>query len=167
MSENIENFSKIKENNKKMTKNDKKNRKKTIKALAVATAVLGLTSVGFGIGYGIEKNNADTYKNNLENVYKSNFYSLVDSVNNLDNKLSKAINSSSSSYQRKTLLEASKNASEAETNISSLPLNQVDTYETTKMINQISGYTSTLAEKLLERDLNENEKSTFPSSSAM
>ena len=50
MSENIENFSKIKENNKKMTKNDKKNRKKTIKALAVATAVLGLTSVGFGIG---------------------------------------------------------------------------------------------------------------------
>ena len=161
MSENIKNFSKIKENNEKMTKNYKKNRKKTIKALAVATAVLGFTSVGFGIGYGIEKNNADTYKNNLENVYKNNFYSLVDSVNNLDNKLSKTINSSSSSYQRKTLLEASKNASEAETNISSLPLNQVDTYETTKMINQISGYTSTLAEKLLERDLNENEKSTL------
>ena len=42
-----------------------------------------------------------------------------------------------------------------------MPLNQVDTYETTKMINQISGYTSTLAEKLLERDLNENEKSTL------
>lgn len=161
MSENTENYNNFNKNNEKTIKNDNKNRKKTIKALTVATAVLGLATVGLGIGYAVEKNNADNYKSSLENVYKSNFYSLVDSVNNLDNKLSKTINSSSSSYQRKTLLEASKNASEAEMNVASLPLNQIDTNETISMINQISGYTSTLAEQLLERNLTEGEKSTL------
>ena len=68
----------------------------------------------------------------LPDVYESNFYSLLDSVNNLDNKLSKLNNSTSSDYQRKLLLEASSNASEAEISIASLPLSQNDIEETVK-----------------------------------
>ena len=86
----------------------------------------------------------------FDNVYNSNFYSMLDSVNNLENKISKILSSTSSSYQRKTLLEASKNASEAEIAVSSLPLSQNDIQETIKLVNQVSGYTSTLAENLTQ-----------------
>ena len=142
-------------------KTKKNNKKNIIRGLAVATAILGITTVGFGIGYGIEKSNADQYRNDLSNVYNSNFYSLLDSVNNLENKLNKTINASSSSFQRKTLLEASKNASEAEIAVSSLPFSQYDIEQTIRMVNQISGYTSTLADKLIEGDLNDEDYQTL------
>ena len=91
----------------------KKRKKKTaaIIALSITTGVLALSTVGLGIGLGISEHNSMNYKTDLENVYNNNFYNLLDSVNNLENKLSKTLSSSSgSTYQRKMLLEASKNA---------------------------------------------------------
>ncbi len=130
----------------------KENKKKTgaIIGLSIATAVLGLSTIGLGIGLGVAQNNAMNYKTDLENVYNKNFYNLLDSVNNLDTKLSKTLSSESdgSTYQRKMLMEASKNASEAEISVSELPLSQSDIQDLIKLVNQISGYTSTLAEKL-------------------
>lgn len=126
----------------------KKNR--AITALSITTALLALSTTGLAIGLGISEKNSSNYQDKLENVYQSNFYSLLDSVNNLDNKLSKLNNSSSSSYQRKLLLEASSKASEAEISIASLPLSQNDIQDTVKMVNQISGYTTTLADKLAQ-----------------
>jgi len=103
-----------------------------------------------------------SYKQELENVYENNFYDLVESVNNLENRVSKIVNSTSSNYQRKTLLEASKNASEAEISVSYLPFSQSDIQQTIRMVNQISGYTSTLAEKLVAGEsLTEEEISTL------
>lgn len=128
-------------------KHDKK-KNKIITTLSITTALLALSTTGFAIGFGISQSNSMKYQNQLENVYESNFYSLLDSVNNLDNKLSKLNNSTSSDYQRKLLLEASSNASEAEISIASLPLSQNDIEETVKLVNQISGYTTTLADKL-------------------
>lgn len=152
-----ENDTKYAENNEKYSEKTQKRRKNIIRSLAVATAILGVTTIGFAIGYGIEKNNADEYKSELSNVYNSNFYSLLDSVNNLENKLTKTLNASSSTYQRKTLLEASKNASEAEIAVASLPFNQYEVEQTIKMVNQISGYTSTLADKLSDGRLSEED----------
>ena len=80
----------------------KKNR--AITALSITTALLALSTTGLAIGLGISEKNSSNYQDKLENVYQSNFYSLLDSVNNLDNKLSKLNNSSSSTYQRKLLL---------------------------------------------------------------
>ncbi|MBO5395143.1 MAG: germination protein YpeB [Clostridia bacterium] len=139
-----------------------KSRKGVITSLAIATAILGATTVGFGIGYGVEQSNASHFKGELENVYNDNFYNLLDSVNNLENKVSKTLNATSSTYQRKTLLEASKNASEAEISIAALPLSQNDIQDTTKMVNQIAGYTSTLAEKLAKgENLSQSEIETL------
>ena len=130
--------------------------------LSVATAVLAVTTLGFGIGYGVAESAKMNYEQELENVYENNFYDLVDSVNNLENKVSKIINTTSSTYQRKTLLEVSRNASEAEISVSYLPFSQSDIQETVKMINQISGYTSTLAEKLVSGEpLTESEITTL------
>lgn len=127
-------------------------------SLAIATAILGATTTGFAVGYGVEQNNANHYKSQLENVYNDNFYNLLDSVNNLENKVAKTLNASSSTYQRKTLLEASKNASEAEISMAALPLSAEDIQDTTRMVNQIAGYTSVLAEKLAKgEDLSQDE----------
>lgn len=139
----------------------KSKKDKAILGLSIATGVLGFTTIGFGIGYGIMSSQAMEYKNDLENVYESNFYSLLDNVNNLDNKLSKTLNSTSSDFQRKTLLEASKNATEAEIAVASLPLNPADIQETVRMVNQISGYTSVLSEKLIDGSLNSEDYDTL------
>ena len=155
-----ENFAKNDEKNqKKSKKRDKKD--KIIIGLGIATGILGATTLGFGIGYAISQSQSLEYKNNLESVYENNFYSLLDNVNNLDNKLSKTLNSTSSNFQRKTLLEASKNASEAEIAVACLPLNPADIQETVRMVNQISGYTSTLSEKLVDGSLTQGEYETL------
>lgn len=139
-----------------------KRKNRVISSLSIATAILALSTIGFGIGFGISQGYLTQYQNNLEGVYKSNFYSMLDSVNNLENKISKTIASNSSNYQRKTLLEASKNASEAEISVASLPLSQNDIQDTVKMVNQISGYTSTLAEDMVNgRDLTQDEIETL------
>lgn len=133
---------------------DKSKRKNgAIIGLSIATAVLALSTIGLGVGVGISENKAMNYRSDLENVYNNNFYNLLDSVNNLENKLSKTLSSGSgSSYQRKMLLDASKNASEAEISVSQLPLSQSEIQDTIKLVNQISGYTSTLAEKMVNGD---------------
>ena len=151
------------ENNENLSKNEQKSTKKhkILRGLAIFTALLGATSIVFGGLWLSSENEKNGYKNELENVYKSNFYSLLDNVNNLENKMSKVINSSSSIYQRKTLQEAAKNASEAEIAVASLPLSASDTQEMTKMVNQISGFTSTLADKLVTSDLDSSEYQTL------
>ena len=134
------------DNKKRKKKRDGK--KAAIIALAVTTGVLGATTIGFGIGYGITQSQATSYGNRLEAVYQKNFYELVDSVNNTEIKLSKILNSSSRTYQKKLLEEISKNATESEVSIASLPLSQSDINDSVRLVNQVSGYTSTLAEKL-------------------
>ena len=148
----------------KAKQNDKKIKRKNkiITGLSIATALLAVSTIGLGVGFAVSDSQAMKYKTELENSYQSNFYSLVDSVNNLETKISKTLNSSTSDFQRKTLLEASKNASEAEIAVASLPFSQNDIQETVRMVNQISGYTSTLAEKLAEGEsLTDDDKDTL------
>ena len=147
--------------NKKVKKENKRLNGWVI-GLAVSTAVLGATTIGFGIGYGMSNGLAYSYKNDLENLYQKSLHDLVDSVNNAEIKLSKVLASNTSSYQKKMLLEVSQNASNATSNISLLPLSQNDIQENVKMINQISGYTSTLSEKLAQGgSLTESEIDTL------
>ncbi len=155
---------KNKENEKESVLADDRKRKKkrgAVIGLAITTGILGLTTMGFTIGFGIAQSNAMRYKNDLVNIYNENFYNLLDSVNNLENKLSKTL-SSNGTYQRKMLLEASKNAGEAEVSVSQLPLSQSDIQDMIKFVNQISGYTSTLANELIDKStLSEEDISTL------
>jgi len=144
-----------------LKKEDKKRKNRVITALAVSAGVLALSTTVLAISYGVSESQAQGYKTELENVYNDNFYNLLESVNNLETKLAKTIHSSGT-YQRKTLLEASKNASEAGISLSALPLSQNDVQDTVKLVNQISGYTSILAEKLAQGEsLTGEEKSTL------
>ncbi len=146
----------------KETKKQNKKYKGAVIGLSIATGVLAMGTIGFGIAYGVVQNDANEYGTRLENIYQKNFYDLVDSVNNSEIKLSKILNSSTSSYQKKLLTEVSRNATEAEVSISSLPLSQEDINENVRMVNQMSGYTSTLADKLAKGgSLTSAEKDTL------
>ena len=158
-----ENNYNIEENKIIEKKSYKKGQKKgVITGLAIATAILGVTTLGFAIGWGVEMGNREHFQSSLENVYNDNFYNFLDSVNNLENKVSKTLASTGETYVRKTLLEASKNASEAGISLSGLPLSLQDIEDTAKVVNQVSGYTSVLAEKLAKGEkLGEDEMQTL------
>lgn len=136
----------------KSNKNEKKSEMKrkngAIIGLSIATGVLALSTIGLGIGYGIEMSRANQYSIQLESVYKRNYYELVENVNSVDMKISKLLASSSEDYQAKMLTEISQSSKEMQSNIASLPLSSDNVYSSVRFINQMSGYTQTLEEKL-------------------
>ena len=118
------------------------------KALIVVTIILSIAVVALGILYGISMSSLNSYQATLENVYQKNFYELVDEVNNAETKLNKVLASNSASYKSKLLKEISKNASEAQTRLNMLPYSINGLSDTISFVNQVSGYTETLAKTL-------------------
>ena len=131
--------------------NKPKSRKsKAIIGLSIATGVLALTTLGFGIGYGVTQSQASQYSIQLENIYKRNYYELVENINSVDMKISKLLASSSEEYQAKMLTEVSQTSKQMQSNIASLPLSSDNMIMSVRFINQMSGYTQILEEKLSE-----------------
>lgn len=116
--------------------------------LSIATGVLGLSTIGLGIGYGMSMSQANSYSLQLENIYKKNYYELVDTVNTADMNISKLLASSSEDYQAKMLNDLAQGAKEMQSNIAALPLSSDNIVESVRFINQMSGYTQTLQEKV-------------------
>lgn len=168
--ENKENKSpKMSQNNEKTTEKreiktkkqeTKKNYRNAVIGLSIATGVLGLSTLGFGIGYTISMSQANSYSMQLENIYKKNYYELVDTVNTADMNISKLLASNSQDYQAKMLSDVAQGAKEMQSNIASLPLSSDNIVESVRFINQMSGYAQILQEKLAsggeltESDLN-------------
>ena len=125
----------------------------------VATGILGATTLGLGIAYGITQGQASGYSMQLEKIYKKNYYELVDSVNSSDMQISKLLASDNEDYQAKMLSEISQNAKEMQSSIAALPLTGENILESVRFINQMSGYSKTLEDKvskggsLTEQDL--------------
>ena len=124
--------------------------KKAIVGLAIATSILGATTLAFGIGLTISQNKLSQSQIQLENVYKRNYYDLVDSVNTADTNISKLLASSNENYQAKMLREVSQSAKEMQDSIASLPLEGDNVLQSVRFINQMSGYTQILEEKLAQ-----------------
>ena len=131
------------------------------KALIVVTIILSIAVVALGILYGISMSSLNSYQATLENVYQKNFYELVDEVNNAETKLNKVLASNSASYKSKLLKEISKNASEAQTRLNMLPYSINGLSDTISFVNQVSGYTETLAKTLENgQNLSRNDEET-------
>ncbi len=131
-------------------KKNKRYSKGLVIGLAVAVGVLGATTVGFAAAYGCMQSTSNDYSIQLENVYQKNLYDLVESVNNTETKLSKILASNSGSYQKKLLTEVSQNSQLAESSISSLPISQNNLADSVRFINQMGGYTQTLADRIAQ-----------------
>ena len=129
----------------------KKQKNRTV-FMIVAIIVLSVALVTLIVLYSISMSQQNSLQVNLENVYQKNFSELVDNVNNVEVKLSKVCASDYNSYAKKMLNEISKNASMASTNLASLPVSINGIDETIKFINQVSGFTDAMANKLEKGD---------------
>ena len=115
-----------------------------IVAVSVLSALLAL----FVVLYAISQNQNAENMNMLENIYQKNFYELVDNVNNTENKLAKALSATTSKMQAKYLKEVSNNTKQATTNLDNLPYSSSGMEGSIAFVNQLSGYTETLAKNL-------------------
>ncbi len=121
--------------------------KKSFVTLIVFLVVLAIFAVTFSTLYAVNMQRLNTTNVNLEKVYQRTFYDLVDSVNNTENKLSKLVASTNSSYANTLLQDINDNVTNAEVQLSYLPISMNGISETTKFINQLGGYTRTLSNK--------------------
>lgn len=144
------------------SKREKSFPKSVVIGLSVAVGVLGLSTIGLGIAYGCMASTTNDYAIQLENVYQKNLYDLVESVNNTETKLSKILVSNSSTYQKKLLAEIAQNSELAENSIASLPISQNSLADSVKFINQMGGYTQTLADQISQgKNLSSQDLSTL------
>ncbi len=128
----------------------KRTYKGAVIGLSIATGVLGLSTIGLAVACGVSMNVANGYATQIENVYKKNYYELVDSVNSADTDISKLLASDDETYQAKLLTSLAQEANDMQSNIANLPLTGENVLESVKFINQMSGYTQTLEEKLVQ-----------------
>ena len=99
---------------------------------------------------------SNTYKLQLENNYKRNFYELIGDVNSLEIDLSKLIATNSLAGQKELLTNIYDTTKTSSVNLSTLPI-------ASNKIENLNGYFNTLggyAYSLLEKNLNNNEKIT-------
>ena len=83
-------------------------------------------------------------------------------MNNTETKLSKILASNSSTYQKKLLAEIAQNSELAENSIASLPISQNSLADSVKFINQMGGYTQTLADQISQgKNLSSQDLSTL------
>lgn len=122
--------------------------KKTNNILIVTLSIVSALLVAFVIMYSVSMSKQTQMKVELDNIYQRNFNELVDNVNNSQVKLSKVCVSDYDMYAKKMLNEISKNTTCAAINLSALPVSINGIDDTIKFVNQVSGYTQTLANKL-------------------
>ena len=92
------------------------------------------------------------------NLYNSNFYELVDYIQNVETYLSKSTISTSSTHSAETLTYLWREANLAQTYLSELPIQSQELENTSKFLNQVSDYSYALSRKNIKgEDLTEEE----------
>lgn len=123
-------------------------KKSVLITLSIIGAIFG-TVIG-SVLYFDKANEANNYKSQLEYVYQQNFYELVDNVNNIESNLSKLTVSTDKTMQNQYLSKVSTLSSNAQDNISVLPIEHNAINETITYLNTLGGYTSTLQANLID-----------------
>ncbi len=135
--------------NKQKERTSKKNKYKgAVIGLSIATGILGASTIGLGVAYGVTMNEKGDYSTQLESIYKKNYFELVENANSVDTNISKLLASDDQKYQVKMLAEISQDAKEMQGNIASMPLSGDSIMQSVRFINQMSGYTQILEEKI-------------------
>ena len=109
----------------------------TVSILSVAIFVLGAFLIS-------TTNNLTTTSASLESMYQRSLYDLVDNVNNLEVEVSKLMVTNESASQQKLLSSIKQKTSDSEEALSLLPVNNNLLEKTTKFMNQLNGYCTSL-----------------------
>ena len=88
------------------------------------------------------------YRNQLNYVYRQNFYELTDNINQIETNLGKVSVSTSNSDLSRYMSNIANASSSAQSNITQLPIDHRTIDNTITFINQLNGYIYTLQTKL-------------------
>lgn len=119
-----------------------------ITSLVLCGVVLAGAITWTSIGLGMTTNALGVYKTQLEYVYQRNLYELTDNVNNIESNLGKLKVSTDAQLQERYLASLVALANTAQNNIATLPIEHNSISETTKFVNQLSGYSLILQQNL-------------------
>lgn len=122
--------------------------KRTRTGLIISTAIVSAIALTFIVLYGVTMSSLNKTSMALEYSYERSYYDLVDNINNAEIKMSKVLVSQDKDYTEKLLREIVENTSNASENLSNLPISINGLSETTKFINKVNGYSTTLVQKL-------------------
>lgn len=109
----------------------------TVSILSVVIFVLGALLIS-------TSNSLTSTTASLENLYQRSFYDLVDNVNNMEADVSKLMVSNDSTSQQKILSSIKQKSSDAENDLSLLPVNDNLLEKTSRFMNQLNGYCTSL-----------------------
>lgn len=115
-------------------------KKAFIITVTILTAIVVILSILL-----VSSNSALSASNiSLENLYQRSFYELVNNVNNMEAEVSKLMVTNDSTSQQKSLAKIKQQTSEAESSLSLLPINSNTLEKTTRFMNQLNGYCTSL-----------------------
>ena len=146
----------------KTKQNTKQQKAKKPTGLIVAVSILGAVTLGVsGFAVWSSVQNA-SYKNQLNTIYQKGYYDFYDAINNTEVKMNKIVSTTDKSLAKKYLMEISKNADEAQQALNNLPISTNGLEKSLTFINQVGGYTQTLANKLDKGgSLSQDDKATL------
>lgn len=118
--------------------------KKSTLILTVVSVALGTLALCFGIGYFVNYTSSTNTLNTVNGMYERSFYELVDNVNNMEVNLSKLRVADGYTMQQKLLTTIIEDSISAQNNLSTLPISDNSLVNTTKFVNQVNGYCTSL-----------------------
>lgn len=131
--------------------------KNKIKKYIIISFIIFLIIITGLLGYFLYKKNNEV-KLVSENLYNSNFYELLNYVQNVETYLAKSTISSSSTQGAEILTYLWREANLAQSYLASLPIESQELENTQKFLNQVSGYSYALSRKNIKgEDLTDEE----------
>lgn len=118
--------------------------------ISLVGVILAGAVVFTGVSLGMTTNALGQYKNQLEYVYERNLYELTDNINNIESNLGKLKNSTDAQVQERYLASIVALANTAQDNIATLPIEHNAINDTVQFVNQVSGYSLVLQQKLVK-----------------
>ena len=122
--------------------------------IIILSAVLGSVIITLSTLLILFVAKSNTYRLQLENTYKRNFYELISDINSLEIDLSKLIATNSLTSQKELLTKIYDTSKTSSVNLSTLPISSNKIENLNNYLNTLGGYSYSL----LERNLNNNEK---------
>lgn len=128
------------------SKTKKKNKKSIVIFSSVMIAIiLGLTALSISLAVSTSK-----YKMRLENVYKKNYFELINNLEDIEVGFTKLVATNSLSTQQELLQQVYDSSTMANVNLTSLPISPNKISHVTSYINSVNGYSTALLKKSYE-----------------
>lgn len=142
---------------KDIVREDKNGRRFRGGPLVVATLILALTAA-LAVALGFAADTQERYRNELDNIYKECYYEAMDSLSDVELKLSKLAVTEGVSTQKTLLSEIWVNSEIAGNNLARLSGKTSQMENIIKFLNQLGDYCHYLSKKLTTNALSEDEK---------